>query len=49
MAVTILAVALVFYSLVEAVNKPLHYPLLALGTLCFVAGTLYAFMIEFKG
>lgn len=49
MAVTILAVALVFYSLVEAVNKRLHYPLLVLGTLCFVAGTLYAFMIEFKG
>lgn len=46
MAVTVLAVGLVFYSLIEAMSKGLRYPLLGLGSLCLVAGLVYAVMIE---
>lgn len=48
MAVTILAIALVFYSLIEAVGRGLRYPLLGIGSLCMVAGVVYAVMIELK-
>ncbi|MFL5804345.1 MAG: hypothetical protein ACJ8CR_21705 [Roseiflexaceae bacterium] len=47
-AVTILAVALVFYTLVESFGKHMQYVMVALGSLCMVAGTLFALMIEFR-
>lgn len=48
LAVTVLAVGLVFYSLIEATAKSLRYPLVGLGSLCLVAGTVFALMIEFR-
>jgi hypothetical protein len=49
LAVTILALALVFYSLVEAMGDRLHYPLIGLGSLSLLAGTLFAILIEVRG
>lgn len=46
-AVTILAVALVFYTLVETVGKRMQYVLVAAGLLCTLAGSVMAMMIEF--
>ena len=46
-AVTILAVALVFYTLVETVGKRLQYGFVAIGLLCTLAGSVMALMIEF--
>src|SRR5262249_50074977 len=47
LAVTILAIALVFYPLVESFGKRLQYLMVALGSLCMVAGTAFALFIEF--
>jgi hypothetical protein len=47
-AVTILAVALVFYTLVESFGKRMQYVMVVLGTLCMIAGTAFALMIEFR-
>jgi hypothetical protein len=46
-AVAILAVALVFYTLVEAVGSRMKYLLTALGSLCMVAGVAFALVVEF--
>jgi hypothetical protein len=48
LAVTILAVALVFYTLVESFGKRMQYVMVVLGTLCMLAGTAFALMIEFR-
>lgn len=47
LAVTILAVALVFYTLVEAVSGRLQYLLVVGGVFCTLAGSVMAIMIEF--
>lgn len=47
LAVTILAVALVFYTLVETVDGRLQYVMVGLGLVCMVAGSVMAIMIEF--
>lgn len=47
LAVTILAVALVFYTLVETVGGRLQYVLVAGGLLCTLAGSIMAIMVEF--
>ena len=46
-AVTILAVALVFYTLVEAVGERMKYLLAGLGSLCVVAGVVFALFVDF--
>lgn len=46
-AVMILAVALVFYTLVETVGKRLQYLFIGAGLLCMVAGVVMAIMVEF--
>jgi hypothetical protein len=46
-AVTVLAVALVFYTLVETVGRRLQYLFIGVGLLCTVAGSVMAFMVEF--
>jgi hypothetical protein len=46
-AVTILAVALVFYTLVEAVGDRMKYVLAGLGSLCMLAGVAFALFVEF--
>jgi len=46
-AVTVLAVALVFYTLVETVGKRLQYLFIGAGVLCMAVGTVMAIMIEF--
>jgi hypothetical protein len=46
-AVTILAIALVFYTLVESFGKRMQYLMVTLGSLCLVAGTAFAAFIEF--
>lgn len=47
LAVTILAVALVFYTLVETVSGRLQYVMVSIGLLCMVAGSVMAIMVEF--
>ena len=47
-AVTILAIALVFYTLVESFGDRMRYVMVALGSLCMVAGTVFALFIEFR-
>lgn len=47
-AVTILAIALVFYTLVESVGARMQYVMVALGSLCMVAGTVFALFVEFR-
>jgi hypothetical protein len=47
-AVTILAIALVFYTLVESFGDRMKYVMVALGSLCMVAGTVFALFIEFS-
>lgn len=47
-AVTILAVALVLYTLVEAVGDRARYVMVALGSLCLVVGTVFALYVEFR-
>lgn len=46
-AVTVLAVALVFYTLVETVGKRSQYLFIGAGLLCTVGGTVMALMVEF--
>lgn len=45
-AVTILAIGLVFYTLVETVGRGMQYVMLGLGTLCLIAGTGFAIYLE---
>lgn len=47
-AVTILAIGLVFYTLVESVGARMQYAMIALGSLCLIAGTAFAFFVEFR-
>ncbi|MBC8160398.1 MAG: hypothetical protein H7Z42_04190 [Roseiflexaceae bacterium] len=47
-AATVLAIALVFYTLVEAFGARMQYVMAALGSLCLVAGTVFALLIEFR-
>ena len=47
LAVTVLAVALVFYTLVETVGGRLQYLLVGGGVLCMVAGSVMAILVEF--
>jgi hypothetical protein len=47
-AVTILAVALVFYTLVEVAGDRLKYLLAGLGSLCMIAGTVFALFVEYN-
>jgi hypothetical protein len=47
-AVTILAIALVFYTLVESFGDRMKYVMVALGSLCMIAGTAFALFIEFS-
>ena len=47
-AVAILAIALVFYTLVESFGDRMRYVMVALGSLCMVAGTVFALFIEFR-
>lgn len=47
LAVTVLAVALVFYTLVETVGGRLQYLLVGVGVLCMVAGSVMAILVEF--
>ncbi len=47
-AVTILAIALVFYTLVESFGPRMQYVMVTLGSLCMVAGTVFALWIEFR-
>ena len=47
-AVTVLAVSLIFYTLVESVGKRLHYVMVGSGTLFLIAGVVFATMVEFK-
>jgi hypothetical protein len=47
-AVTILSVALVFYTLVEAAGDRMKYLLVALGSLVLVAGAGLALFVEFR-
>ena len=47
-AVTILAIALVFYTLVESFGDRMRYVMVALGSLCMVAGIAFALFIEFR-
>lgn len=46
-AVTILAAALVFYTLVETVGRRLQYLFVGAGLLCTLAGAVMAIMVEF--
>lgn len=46
-AVMILAVALVFYTLVETVGKRLQYLFIGAGLLCMIAGAVMAILVEF--
>jgi hypothetical protein len=48
LAVTTLAIGLVFYSLVEVAGRHLRYALLGIGSLCLLAGTLFALMVEIQ-
>jgi hypothetical protein len=45
-AATVIALALVFFTLVEPAGRRLRYPMLALGTLCVVAGSGFAAFVE---
>jgi len=47
LAVTILAVALVFYTLVETVGGRMQTMLVGMGVICTLAGSIMALMIEF--
>jgi hypothetical protein len=47
-AVAILALALVFYTLVESFGERMRYAMVALGSLCMVAGIAFALFIEFR-
>jgi len=47
-AVAILAIALVFYTLVESFGDRMRYVMVALGSLCMVAGIAFALFIEFR-
>ena len=47
-AVAILAIALVFYTLVESFGARMRYVMVALGSLCMVAGIAFALFIEFR-
>jgi len=47
-AVAILAIALVFYTLVESFGARMRYVMVTLGSLCMVAGTVFALFIEFR-
>ena len=47
-AVAILAIALIFYTLVESFGDRMRYVMVALGSLCMVAGTVFALFIEFR-
>lgn len=47
-AVTILAIGLVFYTLVETVGARAQYALVALGSLCMIAGVAFALVIEMQ-
>jgi uncharacterized membrane protein len=47
-AVAILAIALVFYTLVESFGDRIRYVMVALGSLCMVAGIAFALFIEFR-
>jgi hypothetical protein len=47
-AVAILAIALVFYTLVESFGNRMRYIMVALGSLCMVAGIAFALFIEFR-
>lgn len=46
-AVTILSIAVVFYTLVESVSARIRYVMVALGSFCFVGGSLFTLWIEF--
>jgi len=46
--VAILAIALIFYTLVESFGDRMRYVMVALGSLCMVAGTVFALFIEFR-
>jgi hypothetical protein len=47
-AVTILAIALVFYTLVETVGDRMKYLLVTLGSLSMIAGVVFALFVEFR-
>ena len=47
-AVAILAIALVFYTLVESFGDRMRYIMVGLGSLCMVAGIAFALFIEFR-
>lgn len=47
-AAAILAVALVFYTLVETFGDRMKYVMVVLGSLCMIAGTAFALFIEFR-
>src|SRR6185295_7169277 len=47
-AVAVLAVALVFYTLVETFGDRMKYAMVGLGSLCLVGGTVFALWIEFR-
>lgn len=47
-AVTILAIALVFYTLVESLGDRMRYVMVALGSLCMLAGTVFALFVEYR-
>lgn len=48
-SVTVLAVSLVFFSLVESASGRLQLVLAGLGVLCMVAGVTAAFVVELRG
>jgi hypothetical protein len=48
LAVAILAIALVFYTLVESFGDRMRYVMVALGSLCMIAGITFALFIEFR-
>ncbi len=47
-AATVLAIALVFYTLVEVFGPRGQYVMAGLGSLCLIAGTVFALLIEFR-
>lgn len=48
LAVGILAIALVFFTLVESFSGALQYGMVALGSLTMIAGTVFALFVEFR-
>lgn len=47
-AATVLAIALVFYTLVEVFGSRGQYVMAGLGSLCLIAGTVFALLVEFR-